>query len=399
MRIHRHLTAEVQEMKVIKVCIGIWTSASRDKRELSAVQELGAEVEVLAKGEVSGQVDQVDGFHVTRLSSRPWKKAPTAVNRVVSLFTWANYLRKRQDGDILSCHDYIALLIGWMSNIGRKNKRKLIYDCHEFEIHRNTTRKPIVIWGIKKLEKFLMKRSAFTVVVNDYIADALVEMYHLKERPVVVRSTPSNWKLDPQRIAQTRAQFLEALHLPETGFIVMFHGHITPMPGIERLLDALPSLPKDVGIVIMGNGTKEYIAELRALAASYGAEDRVYFHPAVPVEDLWAYAGAADVETAIFDPSVFNSVISLPNKFLESIQSMTPLIIADFPVMGAILDQYGIGLKVDPKNPSQIAEAIIRMRTDRTFYNTCKQNMVPAKEELCWEKEKLIMQEAYRRIL
>ncbi len=386
-------------MKVIKVCIGTWKNASRDKRELSAVRELGADVEVIAKGDVSGVQEQVDGFAVTRLTTRPWAKAPTGVNRVVSMFTWASYLRKRPDGDVLSCHDYIALLIGWMSNIGRKSKRKLIYDCHEFEIYRNNTRKPIVIWGIKKLEKFLMKRSVITVVVNDYIADALVELYHLKERPVVVRNTPKYWNLDFQRIAQVRKEFLEALHLPETGFTVMFHGNVEPMRGVERVLDALPFLPADVGIVVMGNGEEQYIEGLRNLVAGYGAEDRVYFRPAVPVEELWAYAGAVDVETAVLEPVVFNCVIALPNKFMESIQSMTPLVIADFPVMGAILDQYGIGLKADPMNPRAVAEAIERMRTDRAFYQSCKENMKRAKEELCWENEKKILQEAYRSVL
>ena len=37
-------------MKIAKLCINTWAYASRDKRELAACQELGAEVEVFAKG-------------------------------------------------------------------------------------------------------------------------------------------------------------------------------------------------------------------------------------------------------------------------------------------------------------------------------------------------------------
>ena len=43
--------------KVLKICGNDWKNASHDKRELSAVKELGADVEVMAKGEKSGIID------------------------------------------------------------------------------------------------------------------------------------------------------------------------------------------------------------------------------------------------------------------------------------------------------------------------------------------------------
>ena len=49
-------------MKIAKLCINTWAYASRDKRELAACQELGAEVEVFAKGEHTGTEEVVDGF-------------------------------------------------------------------------------------------------------------------------------------------------------------------------------------------------------------------------------------------------------------------------------------------------------------------------------------------------
>ena len=128
-------------MKVLKICIGTWQNASRDKRELAVVQELGHEVEVIAKGECSGIVEYVDGFHVTRLSSRPLgEKAPVSLNRVLSMITWASYVRKRNDIDVISGHDYLALTIGYLSNIGKRKKAILVYDSHEFELGRNQKR-------------------------------------------------------------------------------------------------------------------------------------------------------------------------------------------------------------------------------------------------------------------
>lgn len=97
-------------MKIAKLCINTWAYASRDKRELAACQELGAEVEVFAKGEHTGTEEVVDGFPVTRISTRPLgEKVPNGLNRVVSLFTWASYMRKQNDIDVISAYDLIAL--------------------------------------------------------------------------------------------------------------------------------------------------------------------------------------------------------------------------------------------------------------------------------------------------
>ena len=154
-------------MKIAKLCINTWAYASRDKRELAACQELGAEVEVFAKGEHTGTEEVVDGFPVTRISTRPLgEKVPNGLNRVVSLFTWASYMRKQNDIDVISAYDLIALFIAWLSNIGKRNKAKLVYDSHEFELGRARQRSAVTSWFICHLERFLMKRCAFSIMVN-----------------------------------------------------------------------------------------------------------------------------------------------------------------------------------------------------------------------------------------
>ena len=118
-------------MKVAKLCINTWAYASRDKRELSACRELGAEVEVFAKGEHTGEKDMVDGFEVTRISTRPLgERVPNGINRAISVFTWASFMRRQKDIDVISGYDLIALFIAWLSNIGKRKKATLVYDSH-----------------------------------------------------------------------------------------------------------------------------------------------------------------------------------------------------------------------------------------------------------------------------
>lgn len=35
------------------------------------------------------------------------------------------------------------------------------------------------------------------------------------------------------------------------------------------------------------------------------------------------------------------------------------------------------------------------MLTDRELYSACKQNILEAKEDLCWEKEKQVLKDAF----
>lgn len=94
---------------------------------------------------------------------------------------------------------------------------------------------------------------------------------------------------------------------------------------------ALPALPKDVALVIVGGDHGRYSAELEALAAKLGVADRVVRLRGVPLADLPAlYAGAA-----------FSSYTSRYEGFglplVESLSCSTPVIAAT----GSCLEEAG----------------------------------------------------------
>lgn len=387
--------------RVLKICANTWDSASRDKRELTLCRDLGAETLVMAKGAPgdSFREEEVSGFHVYRFSTRPLGTARwlTPLNQILSLFVWGRKARKFRP-DVITGHDLPGLFVGYLSNFGNSHKAALVYDSHEFEIGRAVRRSRLQIWLVTRLERFLMKRCAFSIMVNDSIADEVQRIHRLKERPVVARNVPSYWELDPAEAARVRSGLLEKLGLPEGTFLTMYHGALMPERGIENLLRAVALTP-GTAAVVLGNGNESYVSSLHALCRELGAADRVLFHPAVPVEALRNYAGAADMGVSLLQPVVQNHILALPNKFFENIQSLTPVIVSDFPAISSLLRHYGIGLPVNPESPEDIAAAIRRMRDDREFYAACKENLKRAKEELCWEREKTALEEAYRRIL
>lgn len=385
-------------MLVLKVCGGTWESASRDIRELSVVKELGADVEVVAKGEHTGTIDTVAGYKVNRVSTRPLgNHISKRVNRIISFFIWAHFVSKF-DADVISGHDILGLAIGYISNIGKKKKAQLVYDSHEFEIRKSAARGVVAAFMITHLERFLMKRCAFSIMVNDSIADKVKEIHKQKKRAIVIRNTPVTWNIDINEIKKVRKRIVEDLKSDSDPFIVMYHGALFRDRGIENMLRAVARL-ENVCAVILGNGEKQYINEIKELCNELKIDKKVLFHEAVSHKELYKYVGAANVGAVILLPVVENHIYALPNKFFENIQSLTPVIVSDFPELGKLTKKYSIGIKVNPSNVDEIAYAIEKMRTNKEFYQKCKENLEVAKKELCWENEKKELKEAYKEIL
>ena len=376
-------------LRVLKICGSTWENASRDKRELSVYEELGNEVFVLAKGDFNdrGREYLVDGFKVYRYTTRPFSdKIPNSINRIAALFIWTRHAKKLKP-DVISGHDLIpALTISWLSTFFNKKKPILIYDSHEFELGRVESRGKVKLWMIAHWERFLMKQCAFSIMVNDYIADEVQSIYRLKEKPVVLRNTSNYWEIDHSVCDRMHLELL-SLFSDKVDFIAMYHGAVSPIRGIELIMEAVASNEK-IGLAIIGNGDSQYKDSLIQLGKELGIANRIYFHNAVNIKDLWKYVGAADVGVIASPAKMKNALYSLPNKFFENIQSETPVICPDYPAMKELVDRYQIGLTCDPTDKVALANTLNKMRTDKELYKRFKKNTLNAKRDLCWEKEK-----------
>ena len=392
---------------VLKICWGPWENASRDKREMSVYRDLGYDVIVMAAGNQGdkGRIGSIDSFPVRFYSMNPLGiKCPIRINQLASLLTWSRYARKYH-ADIISGHDFTGWMIGWKSVWFKRKKPLFIYDAHEFEIGRNTKRGRVRRKIIRTIEKYILKKSAFSIVVNDSIADEMKREYKLDERPLVVRNTPNQWIIDKKICDETRRGILDCINLKrdskcgiidiseqkESAFIVMYHGALFPDRGIESLIKVLAINPDMFGF-ILGNGNDEYIAGLKALVEELKVADRCCFHTAVPLPELWKYLGAVDLSYSMIVGHSKSYYLSLPNKFFESIQAETPIIASAYPEMKHLVDKYHIGLTADPENIDEINMCIERFRQDERFYSECKRNLLVAKKELCWENEKKKLQ-------
>ena len=377
------------------------TYESRDKRELSAAREAGFAVKVIGADDRAEfescypDYELISDGIVELNSSIPKPKKYFLILRNYFSAIKAVYITQ---GDAISCHDIDSLFMCWIGQLFKMHKAKMIYDSHEFEIGRNKKRNKLQLWWVTHLERFLIKRCAFSIMVNDSIADEVQRIHGLAERPIVVRSTPEEWKISPEVCSEKRRELL-ARFGDQVDFLLMFHGNLGRGNGIGRVIKALAEFD-GIGLVLMGSHPEEaFISELEALAKELGVSDRVLYLPPVEGCDIWKYAGAVDVEMMIIEPIVKSYYYCLPNKFFESVQSLTPIIASDLPEMKRLIDAYQIGLTCKYDDADALADRISRMRNDRELVLKFRDNLKKAKHDLCWENEKEILKKAYRTFL
>ena len=394
-----------KKKKVVKFLLADITYATRDKKEIELLNSMGCEVLVYCSGEHSESYVTETGITIRKIERLQLTYTQSKISRILKIIGRNIVLIKKLrsfEADCISCHDLEALFLGWLSGLFlfKTKKPRLVYDSHEFEAGRNTSGKRgrIKQWTILHLERFLMRKTAFNMMVNDTIAEEVKKLHHLREIPLVVRNIPAEWDPKEEICREQRIAFCHELQLPEETFLLMYHGVLTNGRGIENVVRAIAALEK-VAVILLGYGESSYVATIKSLIESLGVEQKVLFHKAVPQGDLWQFIGAADAGMVLIENVCLSYYYSLPNKLFENIQSLTPVIGSNFPEISQIIDSYEIGLCCNPADPREIATAIEAMRTDKDKYAFYKKRLGAAKKELSWENEKIRLQKAYATYL
>ena len=180
--------------------------------------------------------------------------------------------------------------------------------------------------------------------------------------------------------------------------IISYHGIVVPSRGIEIAIEMIEKMD-DCGLIVVGYAMSEdYLDSLKKMVAEKGLSDKVLFLGAVNNSDLWKYIGAADLSILMLPPVSASYYYSLPNKLFEAIQSETPLIASDFPEIRAIINKYKVGVLAEWDNIDDIVSKAETLLSDDASYNEFKKNVTAAKEELCWENERRVLEGIYLRL-
>jgi glycosyltransferase involved in cell wall biosynthesis len=283
----------------------------------------------------------------------------STASAVVRLFAIALTVRSQQiasrpvapPADLIHAMAYMGIPIGL--DLGRRDGAAVVYDARDIYVDAaNVARLPGPARRLfAAIERRWARRASRVATVNEPYA-AVMEQRFGVPRPLVVMNC--SYRRDVPAVPQRL--FHERLGLDQSARVVLYHGGFSRDRGIEQLIEALPSLPTDAVLVLLGYGSLQ--AELERRAAEPGLAGRLFVLPAVAPTELLDWVGSADVVAMPIQPSTLNHRLTTPNKLFEAMAAGVPVVASDLPGMAGIVRETGCGVLCDPTSPAAIAAAI-----------------------------------------
>ena len=204
-----------------------------------------------------------------------------------------------------------------------------------------------------------LRRADRIVAVSEGVKTGIVENFDIDSDKIDVIYRNCHPRFAEPISEERRAYARERYKLPERYILVT--GRQNERKNTGLVIEALPSLPEDVHLVIAGRRTP-YTDRLLRRAASLGVKDRVRLLKMVTGEDYPAiYALAA--------------IYLLPSRYEGFATSILEALTVGVPVIasrGSSLEEAGgpDSIYVDPDDPDALAESILMVLEDEELRQT-----------------------------
>ena len=198
-----------------------------------------------------------------------------------------------------------------------------------------------------------------------------------------VASVPGVTGVEQKAVARVK------LGLPAHGRCILFVGNDYRKKGLETLLDALPQLPVDCYVAVVGNAAQ--IAGFRASVDASGNRNRVYFLGALKtVEDAYQ---AADCLAHPTLEDTFAMVV------LEAMAHGLPVVVSNpqyCGIAGLLVHGEDALILEDPRDAVALAAALQRVLADKTLVEKLSENSLRFAQQHLWSVQARLQEKIYR---
>lgn len=325
--------------------------------EVTVVTSLYSKSDLQATKIIEDQV--FEGIHVKVLNVRIDNKQPF-LKRIWSFIQYSflsSYYALRLPADIVIASSG-PITVGLPGLLAKHIRgRKLVFETRdlwpegaiELGIIKNKTVQKIAYW----FEKLCYKASSYIVTLSPGMTQNIQRRFGFDKVADVTNA--ANIEL-----------FSTAKELPPGELIsktyAIYTGNIGMVNNSSWLYEAAKELQKmrrdDIQIVLIGEGQQR--EELEELARQEGVSNFKRLG-LMPKNDLVAYVQHAFVSLVPLKGSPVLDTSS-PNKFFESLAAGVPVIQNTQGWMKDFLVEHQVGLTLDPNDPKQLADALIKMK-------------------------------------
>ncbi|HKZ96468.1 MAG TPA: glycosyltransferase family 4 protein [Hyphomicrobiaceae bacterium] len=296
--------------------------------------------------------------------------------------------------DVIHSHDLDCLPAA--VTLARAAHCPFIYDVHEVETHRPDRASRVQRLIHAYYERTGIRWAAGVVTVSGSLADWLRDRYRIA-RPTVVENAP--------RVsfgAPCSRSLREDIGLDRDTPLCIYVGNLALGRGLEHAVPALACVPGLHFALIGPPSSPRAIDELRKLAASVGALDRVHIVAPVSFDEVVPYIAQADFGIIPADAWTLNQKFGLPNKLCEMTLAGLPVIAVDVAERSAYLARLGNGILIPKSSVDHIAGGLARAMelvcNDRPRRLETARRARQMFNEMGWSRQMEKLLELYRKI-
>jgi len=328
-------------------------------REAKSLHKAGYDVFIIALYNKKINKD-FEGIHVITITEK------NRLLKYVKIFYEGLKIR----ADIYHCHDdllslFLCVIIKILTG------KKIIYDIHEHHASqipydmllfgRAHKMKHIKLLFLKLLSSFIGSiinlYNRFFIPFTDYlivINDSFKDIYSWSKKPVAVLLNVPSKNFKPEVCSNNK---------DNDKFILCFAGGIQPETrGLEETILALKEVVtkyKNVELMIVGKYLANNIQMKWFKNFTTQNNIKVKFVDFVPYNMLPNYIRKSNVGLVLNKPVCYNYEISSPQKQFEYMACGKPIIASNLKEIAKVVNEEKCGIVVDPRNPMDIAHAII----------------------------------------
>ncbi|MCS3901416.1 glycosyltransferase family 4 protein [Methanococcus voltae] len=366
-------------MKIVMTATNPVTNDPRIIKEAKALNEAGHNITIVAWDRDCKNPSETtkEGIEIIRIPVKAsYGSMKDFIKNLPLFYKKAYKILKKLDFDAIHTHDFDTAFLGYVikkqgkKNTNKTNPIKWVYDIHDLYESFIEKNNPNLAKLISKMDVILMKNADDLIVVNEKFINLIDERINDKKvlgKIKIVRNT-----INPPKIT---------LKSPadKPDFMVFYGGVLSKTRYIMEMINICEEL--DIKMTIAGMGVLE-----NEIIAHSKESKNIRFLGKLPHDKLLDEMNNYSLNFAIYDPVIRNNQLATPNKLFESMCMGIPIIVTKGSVMGDIVEKNNCGLTVDFDEKS-VKEAILKLKSDKEFFNTLSKNAVDAYPNYVWDKQ------------
>ena len=370
-------------MRVLSAIINDIQTDQRVLKQADVLKNIGCSVTIACRRRSKPLPDNDCGFKIVKFRFIINKGPLFYLSYNIRLFLYL-LIRKY---DLYVANDLDTLLPCYL--LSRLRRKPLVYDAHEYFTEQYGLKERKFSYNTwKRIEAHIVPKLKYLITVSDSIADLYYSEYGIKA--VVVRN-----------IAVSADDILPvskaSLRIAGEDLLVVLQGAgIHQGRGAGELLDAI-KITSNVHLLIIGSG--DAMDEIISKADDKSLAGKISFIPRMPWREMMSYTKACDAGLSLDKDLSVNQRFSLPNKLFDYISAGIPVISSSLPEVVKIVSEYDCGIIIKEVTPSDIADALVKLRDDSSLRKKLKKAALKASVDLVWDNEMKKESDLFKKII